>query len=305
MRHNLSSAQARLYTKSQMPVAATRPRPTAGWRFWRRSHAAAIGLGIVLAWGLVGTFAPVLAPYTPIEQHLADRLSPPSLSTHPFGTDELGRDVLSRVLYGARLSIPAGVAVVILTAMLGSALGATAGFTGGVVDEVIMRFSDAVLAFPSLILAMAITAGIGPGLVNALLAIVLVLWPEYARLIRSQVLSIREMEYVTAARALGVPESRILWRHVVPNAYPLVLVKASLDVGNVILIAAALSFVGLGAVPPTPEWGAMVAAGRYKFFEWWVATFPGLAIFTTVMGFNFLGDGLRDLSDARLRAMRA
>lgn len=269
----------------------------------RRSKAAIIGLAIIAFWMGVVIFGPLLAPYPPNEQRLEERLSPPSWR-HPFGTDELGRDVLSRVIYGARLSLPTGFVVVGLTATLGSALGAFAGFSGGLVDEVIMRLCDAVLAFPSLVLAMAITAAIGPGLMNALLAIVLVLWPEYARLVRGQILSIREMEYVLAARAIGVPERRILWRHVIPNTYPVLLVKASLDVGNAILIAAALSFVGLGAVPPTPEWGSMVAAGRLKFFEWWIGTFPGLAIFTVVMGFNFLGDGLRDLTDARLRGMR-
>ncbi len=270
----------------------------------RRSRAALVGLIVVAVWVALATLAPVLAPHSPLEQHLEDRLVPPG-ARYPFGTDELGRDVLSRVLFGARLSIPAAFVVVMLTALIGSSVGAVAGFAGGLVDETIMRVCDAVLAFPSLILAMAITTALGPGLINALLAIILVLWPEYARIIRAQVLSIRQMEYVTAARAIGVPDWRILWRHVSPNAFPLTLVKASLDVGNVIIIAAALSFVGLGAVPPTPEWGAMVAAGRQKFFEWWVGTFPGLAMFTVVMGFNFLGDGLRDLMDARLRGVRS
>ena len=268
----------------------------------RRSRATMFGLVIVLFWVVVAVLAPHLAPSSPLDQHLEDRLTPPGI-WYPFGTDELGRDVLSRVLYGARLSIPAGVVVVVLTAMLGTLLGAVAGFVGGLVDEGIMWVSDAVLAFPSLILAMAITTAIGPGLVNALLAIVLVLWPEYARLMRGQVLSIRQTEYVTAARAIGAPDRLILWRHILPNTVSLALVKASLDVGNVIIIAAALSFVGLGAVPPTPEWGAMVAGGRQKFFEWWIGTFPGLAIFTVVMGFNFLGDGVRDLLDTRLRAI--
>lgn len=270
----------------------------------RRSRAAQFGVLMVLLWTLAAVFAPHLAPHSPIEQHLEDRLSPPS-ARYLFGTDELGRDVFSRVLYGARLSIPTAFVVVAVTSALGTALGVISGFAGGLVDETIMRISDAVLAFPSLILAMAITTALGPGLLNALLAIVLVLWPEYARIIRGQVLGIRETEYVTAARAIGVPDGRILWRHILPNTLSLTLVKASLDVGNVIIIAAALSFVGLGAVPPTPEWGAMVAAGRQKFFEWWVGTFPGLAIFTVVMGFNFLGDGLRDLLDARLRRMVA
>jgi peptide/nickel transport system permease protein len=273
------------------------------WREIRRSRAGVLGLVVVGLWALVAVCAPWLAPHSPVEQHLADRLSPPS-ARYPLGTDELGRDVLSRVLFGARLSIPTALGVVALTALLGTALGAVSGFAGGLVDDVLMRTSDAVLAFPALILAMAITAALGPGLRNALLAMVLVLWPEYARIIRGQVLGIREMEYVAAARALGASDGRILRRHVAPNILPLALVKASLDVGNVMIIAAALSFVGLGAAPPAPEWGAMVAAGRQKFFEWWVGTFPGLAIFTAVMGFNFLGDGLRDVLDARLRGVR-
>jgi peptide/nickel transport system permease protein len=265
-----------------------------------RSHATLLGLVVVLGWVAVAVLAPVLARRSPLEQRLDERLAPPS-ARHPFGTDELGRDVFSRVLYGARLSIPTAFAVVALTASVGTALGMLSGYAGGLADEVIMRVCDAMLAFPSLILAMAITTALGPGLRNALLAIVLVLWPEYARIVRAQVLRIRAMEYITAARAVGVRDARILWRHVSPNAFPLALVKASLDVGNVMIIAAALSFVGLGAVPPAPEWGAMVAAGRQKFFEWWVAAFPGLAIFTAVLGFNFLGDGLRDLADVRLR----
>ena len=270
------------------------------FRTLRRSHAALFGLLVVLGWVAAAVLAPALAPHSPLEQRLDERLASPSVR-HLFGTDELGRDVLSRVLYGARLSIPAAFVVVAVTALLGSALGMVSGYAGGLTDEVIMRVCDAMLAFPSLILAMAITTALGPGLRNALLAIVLVLWPEYARIIRAQVLSIRGMEYITAARAVGVRDARILWRHVSPNTFPLAVVKASLDIGNVMIIAAALSFVGLGAVPPAPEWGAMVAAGRQKFFEWWIGMFPGLAIFTAVMGFNFLGDGLRDLTDARLR----
>jgi peptide/nickel transport system permease protein len=269
-----------------------------------RSRATVIGLLVVLVWVAAAALAPVLAPHPPLEQHLEDRLSPPSVR-YPFGTDELGRDVLSRVLYGARLSIPTAIVVVALTAALGSAFGAVAGLAGGLLDEGIMRVCDAVLAFPALILAMAITTVMGPGLSNALLAIVLVLWPEYARITRGHVLTIREMEFVTAARAIGTSDWGILRRHISPNTLPLILVKASLDIGNVIIIAAALSFVGLGAVPPTPEWGAMVAAGRQKFFEWWVGTFPGLAIFSVVMAFNFLGDGLRDLLDVRLRGRRS
>ncbi len=289
--------------EQRIPIESLLERGQSWLQDLHRSSAFLIGVLLIGTWVLLALLAPMIAPYSPTEQHLTDRLSPPN-SKYLFGTDELGRDVFSRVLYGARISLPIGFGVVILTAWLGTTLGAIAGFAGGLVDEFIMRLCDAVLAFPSLILAMAITAALGPGLSNAMLAIVLVLWPEYARLMRGQVLYLRELEYVTAARAIGASEMRILWRHILPNAFTVILVKTSLDVGNAILLAAALSFVGLGAVPPMPEWGAMIAAARQKFFEWWIGTFPGLAILTTVIGFNFLGDGLRDLLDPRVRRMQ-
>lgn len=270
-----------------------------GMRRLLRNRSATIGGAIVLFWLLIALLAPLIAPYSPTTQRVTNRLKPPS-AQHVFGTDELGRDIFSRVLYGARVSLPVALAVVAMTGAAGVLLGAIAGYAGGLLDEIIMRVADAVLAFPSLILAIAITAALGPGLQNAALAIALVLWPEYARLIRSQVIALREMEFVSAATALGATRRRTLFKHILPNALPLMLVKVSLDMGNAILLAASLSFVGLGAVPPTPEWGAMIAAGRHKFFEWWLAAFPGLAIFTTVIGFNFLGDGLRDLLDPRM-----
>ncbi|MCS7087450.1 MAG: ABC transporter permease [Thermoflexales bacterium] len=265
-----------------------------------RNRSATIGGAIVVFWLLVALLAPLIAPYSPTAQRVTNRLKPPS-AQHLFGTDELGRDIFSRVLHGARVSLPVALAVVIMTSSVGILLGAVAGYLGGLVDEVIMRVADAVLAFPSLILAIAITAALGPGLINAAIAVALVLWPEYARLIRSRVVALREMEFVLAASALGVSRRRTLFKHILPNALPIMLVKISLDMGNAILLAASLSFVGLGAVPPTPEWGAMIAAGRHKFFEWWLAAFPGLAIFLAVVGFNFLGDGLRDLLDPRMR----
>jgi len=285
--------------------ALSEGRWPAVWRRVRRiwhNRSAALGGALVLAWLLIALLAPLIAPYSPTAQKVTNRLKPPS-AQHWFGTDELGRDVFSRVLHGARVSLPVALAVVAMTGTVGILLGSVAGYAGGLADEIIMRVADAVLAFPSLILAIAITAVLGPGLLNAALAIALVLWPEYARLVRSQVIALREMEFVSAATALGASPWRNLFVHILPNALPLMLVKISLDMGNAILLAASLSFVGLGAVPPTPEWGAMVAAGRHKFFEWWIATFPGLAIFTAVVGFNFLGDGLRDLLDPRLRRM--
>jgi peptide/nickel transport system permease protein len=284
--------------RSAIPI----PAPESRGRLLRRfahHRSAVLGASILTLWFGLALLAPLIAPFSPIKQNLGDRLQPPG-PTYFFGTDELGRDIFSRVLYGARISLPTALVVVTFSGGLGILFGAVAGFVGGWIDEIVMRLADATLAFPSLILAMAITTALGPGLFNAALAITLVLWPEYARLMRSEVLHLREMEYVTAARALGASKRYTLWVHVVPNALPLMLVKASLDAGNAILLAAALSFVGLGAVPPSPEWGAMVSVGRQKFFEWWIAAFPGLAIFTTVMGFNFLGDGLRDVLDPRL-----
>jgi peptide/nickel transport system permease protein len=265
-----------------------------------RSTALRVGTVLVGAWAVTAGLAPFLAPYSPLDLDVMNRLEPPSLG-HPFGTDEAGRDNLSRVLYGARITIPTAFVVILVASAFGTAAGAVSGYAGGRVDEALMRVVDVVLAFPSILLAMAITAALGPGLRNAMLAIVLVSWPEFSRLMRGQVLTVKANEYVLAARALGAPARRILWIHVLPNAFPPVLVKGTLDVGNAIILTAALSFIGLGAIPPDPEWGAMIAAGQAKFEYWWVATFPGLAILSVVLGFNFLGDGLRDRLDPRLR----
>jgi peptide/nickel transport system permease protein len=266
----------------------------------RRNRALLIGGVIVGGWGLVALLAPVVAPRSPLALDVMNRLQPPSV-TWPMGTDEVGRDILSRVLHGAQISMPTALGVVLLASLVGSAVGAVAGYVGGRVDEALMRVVDVVLAFPSIVLAMAITAALGPGLSHAMLAILLVTWPEFCRLMRGQVLAVRSNEYVTAAHSLGIPWHRVLVRHVFPNAFAPVVVKATLDIGNIIILAAALSFIGLGAVPPTPEWGAMIAAGQAKFEYWWVATFPGLAILSVVLGFNFLGDGLQDLLNPRLR----
>jgi len=229
-----------------------------------------------------------------------NRLEPPTLQ-HPFGTDEAGRDIFSRILYGARITIPTALGVILIATCVGGAVGAVAGYAGGRLDEILMRVVDVVLVFPSILLAMAITAALGLGLRHAMLAMILVWWPEFSRLVRGQVLAVGANDFVVAARALGVPAHRVMLVHVLPNAFPPVLVKATLDIGNAIILTAALSFIGLGAVPPDPEWGAMIAAGRTKFEYWWVATFPGLAILSVVLGFNFLGDGLQDLLNPRLR----
>ncbi len=288
--------------KDAFPAAeARRPsRLRLGLRHLRRSNAAMIGLAIILFWLFIALFAPKIAPYDPLEQDLMHRLEPPN-PVHWFGSDELGRDIFSRVLYGARISMPLGIVVVLLSGSIGVVIGGISGYVGGAFDELIMRVADVFLAFPSLVLAMAITAALGPGLNNAMLAIVVVLWPTYARVIRGQVLAVKSREYIEAARSIGAPSHRILLRHILPNSYTPVFVKASLDIGAAILIAAGLSFIGLGAPPPIPEWGTMISMGRQKFAQWWIATFPGLAMLMVVMGFNFLGDGLRDLLDPRIR----
>jgi peptide/nickel transport system permease protein len=266
----------------------------------RGNTALVVGALVVGTWVVVALAAPLLAPQSPVELDVMNRLAPPSRE-HPFGTDEAGRDNFSRILYGARITIPAALAVIVVATLVGGTVGAIAGYAGGRLDEVLMRIVDVVLAFPSILLAMAITAALGLGLRHAMLAMVLVWWPEFSRLARGQVLAVKANDYVLAARALGVPAHRVLLGHVLPNAFPPLVVKGTLDVGNAIILTAALSFLGLGAVPPDPEWGAMIAAGRAKFEYWWVATFPGLAILSVVLGFNFLGDGLQDLLNPRLR----
>lgn len=256
------------------------------------------GAAIILIWIVVALAAPLIAPFDPLAQRIDDRLSPPSL-TYLFGTDELGRDVFSRVVHGGRISLPVGLVVILFAMVVGATVGATAGYAGGVFDLLIMRLADITLAFPSIVLALAIASALGPSLRNAVIAMILVWWPEYARLMRGQVLSLKNNEYVTAARVIGVPGWRILFRHILPNAIGPIIVKASLDAGSAILTIAALSFIGLGAVPPTPEWGAMISMGRFKFYQWWLTAFPGLAVLTVVLGFNFFGDGVRDAFDPR------
>ncbi|MFT8636984.1 MAG: ABC transporter permease [Pseudoclavibacter sp.] len=260
---------------------------------------AVVGVVIIVFWLLVVIFGPLLQPQNPLAQS-PNRLAAPS-GAHWFGTDELGRDVLSRVIAGARLSIPVAIALVALSLLLGGLLGMLAGYFGRVTDEIIMRFADIVLAFPAIILAMVITAALGPGISNAVLAMLLVNWPQYARIMRSMVLGAHNSEYVISGRLLGYGVWRSLRVDILPNVISPVLVLATLDFGNAILLLSGLSFLGLGAVPPTPEWGSMVSAGMNNFSSWWIATFPGLAIFTIVMGFNFLGDALRDAMDPRMK----
>ena len=271
-------------------------------RTLRRKPVALAGFGVIAGWLLLGLLAPILPIQDPNHQALAEKLQAPGRE-HLFGTDDLGRDMISRVIYGARISLPAGILVILLTGTVGSLLGAIAGYVGGVVDSVIMRAADAVLSFPSIILAMAITAARGgPGLSNALLAVGFVLWPEYARLMRGQVLAIRANEYVTAAESIGASRPRVLFRHILPSTDAPLIVKGTLDVGAAIVLTAGLSFIGLGAVPPDAEWGAMIKQGADKGLQyWWYAAVPGLAIMSVVMALNFFGDGLRDALDPRRR----
>jgi len=250
---------------------------------------------------LCAAFAPWLAPHDPEAISFADKLVAPGLA-HPFGTDALGRDILSRVIFGARTSLYIGTTVLLLALVLGMPMGLLAGYFGGRIDTVIMRIADVFLAFPPLLLPIAITAALGAGLFNAMLALAISWFPWYARILRGAVMRVRGELYVRAARAMGVRHVVIMLRHALPNSFTPVIVQASMDFGYTILAAASLSFIGIGARPPTIEWGLMVALSRSKFLDyWWTAAFPGLAIFATVLAVNFIGDGLRDVLDPRAR----
>jgi peptide/nickel transport system permease protein len=261
---------------------------------WRQPLAV-VGTVIAVGWIVVAIFAPYIAPHDPLAQIYPSAQSPSS--AHPFGTDELGRDVLSRVIAGSRVSVPIALLLVTLAALIGGLVGGLAGYFRGLVDGISMRVVDLVFAFPPIILAMVVAAVLGRGLQNAALAIVVVAWPSYARVVRGLVLSVGDSEYVESARLLGSSARRTLFRDVVPNVAGPVLVLATLDLANAILLLSGLSFLGLGAQPPDAEWGSMVAEGAQYFQWWWIGTFPGLAIFTAVIAFNFLGDSLRDLFD--------
>jgi peptide/nickel transport system permease protein len=263
-----------------------------------RQPLAVAGAVIVAIWVLIAIFAPLIAPSNPLAQSYPITEGPSW--HHLFGTDELGRDVLSRVIYGSRVTIPIGLLLVTTAAAIGSAVGALAGYFRGLVDGFFMRVVDLVFAFPPIILAMVVAAVLGRSLQNAALAIVVVAWPSYARVVRGLVLSVGESEYVQSARLLGASTRRTLFRDVLPNVAGPVLVLATLDLANAILLLSGLSFLGLGAQPPQAEWGSMVGEGTQYFEYWWIGTFPGLAIFTIVIAFNFLGDSLRDVFDPRI-----
>jgi len=290
----LTDAEACELAASTDTSAARRSR----WR--RRYLLAVLGGAVVALWALVALLAPWITPYAPDTVHVAGRLAQPS-SAHWLGTDELGRDVLARVIYGARTSLTVGFTVVLIGGATGTLIGAIAAYARGLTEEILMRATDLMFCFPPIILAMAIAAALGIGTRNTVIAMLVVWWPKFARLARSLVLGQRSLEYVAAARTVGFSPTHILFRQIVPNALGPMVVLMTLDLGNAILVFAGLSFLGLGVVPPTPEWGSMVSEGRELVSQWWVATFPGVAILTVVIGFNFVGDGLRDWLDPHAR----
>lgn len=271
-----------------------------GWLRLRRNPLAMAGLVIIGLLLVLAAFAPWLAPHDPIAQNLQNRLMPPGTPGHLLGTDDFGRDILTRILYGARITLSVIALVAVTAPLLGLIIGTVAGYFGGWVDGVLMRITDIFLAFPRLILALALVAVLGPGIENAVLAIALTAWPPYARVARAETLTVRNSDYIAAVRLQGAGSVRVIWGHIMPMCLPSVIIRVTLDMAGVILIAAGLGFLGLGAQPPLSEWGLMISAGRkYLFEQWWVATMPGLAIFIVSLGFNLLGDGLRDVLDPR------
>jgi peptide/nickel transport system permease protein len=280
--------------RRQSPLAIT-------WRQLRKNPLAILAMVILVLQILIALFAPQIAPYDPLAQNFRAALQPPSWA-HPFGTDDVGRDILSRVIYGTRISLRVGLIAVSIGSVIGVLLGLAAGYYGRWVDNSIMRVMDVLLAFPGLLLALAIIAVLGPGLFNVMIAVGLGSVPVYTRMTRASTLSVRERDYVLAARTLGYSNTRIMLRYILPNVIPPVIALATLGVAGAILTAAGLSFIGLGAQPPTPEWGAMLTQGRqYLQRAWWFTVFPGLAIMITVLAINILGDALRDALDPKLR----
>ncbi|WP_193170358.1 nickel transporter permease [Nisaea nitritireducens] len=271
-----------------------------GWLSLTRNPLALLGLAILVVLIAVSALAPWIAPHDPLAQELTNRLQPPGSPGHLFGTDELGRDILSRIIHGASITLYIVTLVAVTAPVVGLVIGSLAGYIGGWTDTVLMRLTDIFLAFPRLVLALAFVAALGPGIENAVLAIAITSWPPYARLARAETLTVRHQDYISAIRLQGASATRIITGHVMPLCLSSVIVRVTLDMAGIILTAAGLGFLGLGAQPPIPEWGAMISSGR-KFLldQWWVATMPGLAIFIVSLGFNLLGDGLRDILDPR------
>ncbi len=289
----------------QDPNPASRRQARLGqlWLAWLRicrNRLAVAGLVIVSILMLVAALAPVIAPHDPFVQDLGRRLLPPGTPGNILGTDDFGRDILSRIIHGCRITLYIIALVAVTAPVLGLLVGTMAGYFGGWIDAVLMRLTDIFLAFPRLILALALVAVLGPGIENAVLAIALTAWPPYARVARAETLTVRNSDYIAAVRLQGASAPRIILGHVVPMCLPSVIIRVTLDMAGVILIAAGLGFLGLGVQPPLPEWGLMISSGRKFLFEqWWVATMPGLAIFIVSLGFNLLGDGLRDVLDPK------
>jgi peptide/nickel transport system permease protein len=292
----------RAYLTDERPGSRRHARWVQAYRQWlalKANPLALIGLFIVVSLLLIAALAPWISPYDPIAQNLDKRLSPPS-SVYWFGTDALGRDIFSRILWGTRVTLAIVLLVVISVGPVGLLIGTVAGYFGGIADVVLMRVTDIFLAFPRLVLALAFVAVLGPGIENAVIAIACTAWPPYARVARAETIVLRNADYIAAVSIQGASQSRIILHHIIPLCIPSVIVRTTLDMAGIILTAAGLGFLGLGAQPPMPEWGAMIAAGReFVFDQWWVATFPGLAICLVALGFNLLGDGLRDVLDAR------
>jgi peptide/nickel transport system permease protein len=288
-----------------MSLLSTEPRllapltPRATWKSpWKRGTVIA-GFVVAAFWLVVLITLSWWAPYKPLEA-VGARLQAPSWH-HLFGTDALSRDVFTRTLYGARQTLPVSVAVIVCAVAIGTVLGSLAGFFGGWIESVVMRLVDVTLAFPPIFLAMAVAAALGPGLKNAFFAMVIVWWPIYARLIRGQVQAVKHRDHIQAAVSIGATKWRILRKHVLPLSFTPALINATLDLGQVVILTATLSFLGLGAKPPSPEWGAMITEGAQFFYQWWIAVAPGIAILTVGMAFNFLGDGLREALDVRAK----
>jgi peptide/nickel transport system permease protein len=292
------------WLRSEQPASRNQARLGQIWRTWvlfTGNRLGMIGLGIVVLLVLIAVFANVIAPYDPVlgGDLRTERLLPPSMA-HLMGTDDLARDIFSRVVHGARLTLMVVALVAIIATPIGLLVGTVSGYFGGWVDTVLMRITDIFLAFPRLILALAFVAALGPGIENAIIAIAITSWPPYARLARAETLTIRNAEHIDAIRLQGASSPRIIWGHVVPLCLSSVIIRVTLDMAGIILTAAGLGFLGLGAQPPQPEWGAMIAGGRRFIIDyWWVATMPGIAIFTVSLGFNLLGDGLRDVLDPK------
>lgn len=295
-------ANFRNWALDETPHSRTQAAWGNRYRIWlnlKSNPLAVIGLTIIVLFIALSLLAPFIAPYDPAAQNLGNRLAFPD-ATHWFGTDELGRDILSRILYGGRVTLGMVIAVVVLVAPIGLAIGCIAGYFGGIVDTVLMRVTDVFLAFPRLILALAFVAALNPGVESAVLAIALTAWPPYARLARAETMTVRGSDFVAAYRLTGASAWRIIARHIAPLCVPSLIVRITLDMSSIIITAASLGFLGMGAQPPSPEWGAMIAtAKRFIFEQWWVATIPGIAIFLVSLAFNFLGDGLRDVLDPK------